>query len=281
MKKIATFILFLSFAYLANAQVKTPQPSPESTVKQKIGLTDIEVNYSRPSVKGRTIFGELVPFGKLWRTGANASTDIEFSNDFKFGDQEVKAGKYSIYSYPNKDEWKVILYKDTDHWGTPGDQFNEDLIAAEYTTKPVQVSPLVETFTIGFDALRNETAHLTLSWENTAVSIPISVDTKTPVMKSIEKTFSGPTANDYYSAANYYYSEEIQLENALKWINKAVEMRPEAFWILKVKSEIQAKMGDYKGAIKTAKLSIQKAEKAQNVQYVKFNKENITNWKKK
>lgn len=281
MRKIAIFILFFSFAYMANAQVKTPQPSPKSTVKQQLGLTDIEVNYSRPSVKGRAIFGGLVPYGKMWRTGANASTDIEISNDFKFGNQDVKAGKYSIYSYPNKNEWKVILYKNTDHWGTPGDKFKQDLVAAEYTAKAITVSPMVETFTIGFDALRNDTAQLTLAWENTAVSVPISVDTKTPVMKSIEKTFSGPTANDYFSAANYYYSEEIQLENALKWINKAVEMRPDAFWILKVKSEIQAKMGNYKEAIKTAKLSIKKAEAAKNTQYVQFNEKNIANWKKK
>ena len=280
MKKLALIALLAGFMMTAEAQVKTPAPSPSSKVHQTVGLTDISVEYSRPSVKGRTIFGGLVPYNQLWRTGANGSTDIEFSEDVMFGGMSVPAGKYSIYTYPGMDSWKVLLYTDTDIWGSPGDDFDQSKVAAEVEAETMETGQQVESFTIGFDHLRNNSAHLTLAWDNTMVAVPIEVDTKSAVKASIDKVFSGPSANDYHSAASYYLEEGMDLEQAHKWSSKAVEMNPRAFWMMKVKSEIEAEMGKYDMAIATAKKSKAAAETAGNAQYVGYNEDNIAKWKK-
>lgn len=280
MRKLLLGALFVAGCLTATAQVETPQPSPESTIQQKVGLTDFTVNYSRPSVKGREVFGGLVPYGEIWRTGANGSTDIEFTTDIKFNGKEVKAGKYSIYTVPNKDAWKVMLYKNTELWGAPGDKFNQEDVAVETTVKPRKNSA-VESFTIGFDHLRNNSAHLTMAWDDVLVAVPVEVDARTLVDKSIEKTLAGPGANDYFNAAKYYFEEDLDLDKAHKWVSKAIELRPDAFWMMKVKSEIEAKQGKYKTALKTARASLKLAEKAKYKPYIKMNKENIAKWLKK
>lgn len=281
MKKLllATAMVAFMFAEQANAQIKTPQPSPESTVMQKVGLADVSVTYSRPSMKGRAIFGDLVPFDKMWRTGANASTDIEFTEAVEFGGTKVEAGKYALYSVPGKKEWQVMLYSEADHWGTPRD-FDESKVVATATV-PVYEMPMdIETFEIGFQNITNSSADVYLIWENSFVAVPISVDTQTAVQASIDKVMGGPSANDYYAAANFYFDEGIDMEKAQTWAAKAVEMRPEAFWMSRKLAEIQAENGDLKAAIKTAKMSMEAAEKAGNGQYVKFNEANIAKWKK-
>jgi len=284
MKKVilaACAVFAFAFSNTADAQIQTPQPSPEATVMQKVGLADVSVNYSRPSMKGREIFGGLVPFGEMWRTGANGSTDIEFSKDIEFAGTAVEAGKYALYAKPNKSEWTVMLYKNTEHWGTPGKSFDESLVAAQTTVKPGKAGNTVETFTIGFGNISNNGAHLVMAWDDTQVEVPFTVDTKSAVQESIDKVMAGPNANDYFSAASFYFQEGLDLGKAHEWASTAVEMRPEAFWMSRLKSEIEAKQGNYKKAIKTAMTSKAAAEKAGNAQYVRFNETNIASWKKK
>ena len=280
MKKIVLIALLAGFFTTAKAQIKTPAPSPASKVEQMVGLTKVMVDYSRPSAKGRTIFGGLVPYNELWRTGANGSTDVEFSDAVTFGGVEVPAGKYALYTYPNVGSWKVMLYSDTEIWGGPGDDFDPSKVVAEVEAKTEQLTNHVESFTIGFDELRNSSAHLTIAWENTMVSVPVTVNTRSAVQASIDKVFAGPSANDYHAAASYYFEEEMNLEQAHEWSSKAVELNPNAFWMMKVKSEIEAKLGKYEMAIATAKQSKALAQTAGNDQYVGYNDENIAKWKK-
>lgn len=281
MKKIILSVIATFSLSLAMGQLKTPNASPKSVVNQTIGLTDVEVVYSRPSIKGRTIFGDLVPYGKIWRTGANAATVIEFSTAVTFGNTEVKAGKYALYSVPEINQWKVFLYADYQLWGDPGKNYDPTKVVAETVVKPQTISPKVETFSIGFDEIKNNDAQLTLAWDNVLVKVPIKVNTREAVMESIGKTMNGPTASDYQRAAAYYFEEDIDLNKALEWSNKAVELNPTAYWVLKLKSDIEAAKKDYKNAIKTAEKALESAQKAGNEGYVKTLQENISAWKKK
>lgn len=278
MKRIL-FSLAFSAAFMLNAQVTAPQASPESTVKQVVGLSEITVDYSRPSTKDRKIFGDLVPLNQLWRTGANGSTDITFSSDVSFGGVDVKAGKYALYTIPTAGDWEVILYRDTEQWGSP-EKLDDKQVAARTKVKSQQVSPKIETFTIGFDAIHSAGADLMIGWENTVVKVPLKVDSKKQVLASIEKTMNGPSANDYHQAANYYFEEKMDLDQALEWSKKATDLRPDSFWMMKLQSEIYAAKGDYKNAVSTANKSIEAAKKAGNDGYVKMNEENIKKWNK-
>lgn len=271
-----------AFATLAmQAQVKTPQASPSTKIEQVVGLTDVEIDYSRPSAKGRTVYGELVPYGKLWRTGANANTTIAFSEDVIIDGKTLKKGKYALYTLPKADSWDVIFYSNTDNWGLP-ENWDDAKVALRTTVKPETLNRKVETFTIAVNNVENDSAFLELSWEKTIVAVKFEVPTQKTAMKSIEKTLAGPTSSDFFSSAQYFYQSNGDLNKALTWVNKAVEMEKEApFWYLRLKSLIQAKKGDKTGAIETAKLSLAAAEKAKNMDYVKMNKDSITEWSKK
>lgn len=281
MKKIMLTAVF-AFATLAmQAQVKTPQASPSTKIEQVVGLTDVEIDYSRPSTKGRTVYGELVPYGKLWRTGANASTTITFSEDVTIDGKTLKKGKYALYTLPKADSWDVIFYADTDNWGLP-ENWDDAKVALRTTAKPETLNRKVETFTIAVNNVENDSAFLELSWEKTIVAVKFEVPTQKTAMKSIEKTLAGPSSSDFFSSAQYFYQSNGDLNKALTWVNKAVEMEKEApFWYLRLKSLIQAKKGDKVGAVETAKLSLAAAEKAKNMDYVKMNKDSIAEWSKK
>lgn len=277
MKKLAIYCMSMFFATAAMAQIETPQPSPESKIEQVVGLTNVKVEYSRPSMKGREIFGDLVPFGKLWRTGANASTKIEFSEPVKLNGQELAAGKYAVYTIPGEEKWTVVMHNNLEHWGT-GD-YNESEDALRFDATPVPTNNTVETFTIGFDNLRPNTGTLYLAWENTRVDIDIETNTADLVAKQIE-SFENPKPSyrPYYSAARYYYDTNKNLDKALEYANKAVEMS-DAFWVLHLKAKIQHKNGDKKGAIKTAQMSMAKAKEAGNADYVALNEKLIAKCK--
>ena len=280
MKKIILCLLVLAFAIPSQAQIQTPQPSPSSKIEQKVGLTDVTVTYSRPGVKGRKVFGDLVPFGKLWRTGANANTVITFSDNVTIGGTEVKAGSYAIFSKPTATSWEIYFYSDTNNWGTPR-EWDESKVAAKLTANVQKLPFMVETFTLMFSNLKNDSGVLEIIWENTFVEIPFSVPTNEKAMKSIEQVMAGPNANDYYSAASFYLDENKDLDKALTWINKAIEKRDSpAFWYHRKKSLILAAKGDKKAAIAEAKTSMALAEKAGNADYVKMNKESIAMWSK-
>ncbi|CAZ98112.1 MULTISPECIES: DUF2911 domain-containing protein [Zobellia] len=278
-------ILFLASVMLASvtmqAQIATPAPSPASKLQQTVGLTEVTVEYSRPSMRGRTIFGGLLEYGKLWRTGANARTKVTFSDDVKVDGQELKAGSYALYTKPGKTSWEVFFYTEADGGGTPK-EWDDSKVAAKTTAQVYQLPVDIETFTITWDDLGTNTANLGLMWERTYVAVPVEFPTDSKVMASIEKTMAGsPKADDYYGAAVYYSSEGKDIKKASEWMDKAMSMIEEpAFWQLRQQSLIQAKSGDKKAAIKTAKKSLKKAKEAGNDDYVKMNTESIEEWKR-
>jgi hypothetical protein len=284
MKKIIFILASMVASYVLNAQVKTPAPSPRSTLTQVVGLTDVTVEYSRPSAKGRTVFGDLVPFGKLWRTGANANTTVSFSEDVVINGNTLKKGKYAIYTEPKADMWEVIFYSTTDNWGTP-ENWNVNNVAVSTNVDPIALNNNVETFTIGIGNLTNDSATIDISWEKTMVSVKFTVPTAKAAMASIEKVLAGPTAGDYFSAAQYYYNSNGDMNTALEYINKAIALTKSGtdtpFWYFRQKSLIQAKLGDKAGAIATAKLSLAGAEKAKNDDYIKLNNDSLKEWAKK
>lgn len=269
--------------YAIEAQVKTPQVSPKSTLSQVVGLTNVEIVYSRPSAKGRDVFNNLVPFGKLWRTGANENTTISFSDDVVIDGKTLPKGKYALYTTPRADNWDIIFYTTTDNWGNPT-TWDEAKVALKSTVKSEHLEKFVESFTIGINNLDNNFAKLELSWENTFVALKFEVPTQKTAMSSIEKTLAGsnPTASDYFSSSQYFYQSNGDLAKALTYVDKALEMNQEKpFFYYRLKSLIQAKQGNKKGAIETAKISLAGAEAAKNQDYVKMNKDSIAEWSKK
>ncbi len=280
MKNYLIIFILLTFTY-SFSQIKTPQPSPATSMSQMVGLTEIEVEYSRPSMRGREIFGNLVPYNKIWRTGANASTKISFSDDVVINDNKVKAGKYSIFTIPNESEWEFILYNDTSVRGVPGDWNNNNVVLSTMVeTKKFPETISIETFTIAFDALNNNYAVMLMMWDDVYVPVTINVPTRDIVGKNIEEVMSKkPTASDYYAAAVYYMQENTNLNMALKWMDKAMEMseKPQ-FWQLRQQSLIYAANGDLKGAIRIAKKSLEASKIAGNQDYIKMNNDSIEEW---
>ena len=284
MKRIIFVLATIIASYVLNAQVKTPQPSPHSTLTQVVGLTDVTVDYSRPSAKGRVIFGDLVPFGKLWRTGANANTIITFSDDVVIKGTTLKKGKYALYTTPKADMWEIIFYTDSDNWGTP-DNWDANKVAYTTNVDPIALGNSTESFTISINNLTNDSATLDIAWEKTMVSLKFEVPTQKTAMASIDKALAGPTAGDYFSAGQYFFQSNGDMNKALEYVNKALSMAKPGedlpYWQLRQKSLVQAKLGDKAGAIATAKLSLAGAEKAKNNDYVKMNNDSIKEWSKK
>ena len=279
MKKIIALIVFGCVS--AFAQVKTPQPSPKASLVQIVGLTEVAVDYSRPTMKGRKVFGELVSFGKLWRTGANYNTTVTCSDDVVIDGKTLKAGKYALFTIPKIDTWEFIFYKDNDNWGTPA-ELDEAKVALRCTVKPEITAKSIEAFTIAINPIDIYSATLDLSWERSIASLKFDVPTYKTAMASIEKTLAGPSGGDYYSAGVFLFTSNGDIAKALEYVNKGIGMSKDApYWMLRQKSLIQSKMGDKKGAIETAKLSLASATDAKNADYVKMNNDSISEWSKK
>ncbi len=277
--KLITLLLLFG-AFTIQAQIKTPQPSPSSSVHQSIGLSEVSVDYSRPAIRGRVVFGDLVPFGKIWRTGANMRTKFTTDSDLKIDGKDLKKGTYAILTVPNKDAWDIIFYTEYQTGGAP-DELDESMVAVKISAKTYPMEYPVENFTIGFgDLADGVSGNMYIMWDKTMVMTKIETPTDKMAVESIEKTMAGPSANDYFSAASYYRSSDKDLDKALEWVTKAVEMNPDAFWMSRQKSLIQADLGDKKGAIATAKISLAASEKADNGDYVKMNQESIAEWSK-
>jgi hypothetical protein len=220
MKKIILLLFVALASFSLQAQINTPAPSPASKIMQTVGLTEVTVDYSRPSMRGRTVFGNLVPFDKLWRTGANGYTLVSFSTDVKIGGQDVKAGTYSVFTKPGASSWEVYFYTDTKGGGTPSD-WDDSKVVAKTTSKVWPIEMPVETFTITIDDLKSNSANLGIIWENTYVAVAIEVPTDAAVEKDIAKALGGPSAGDYYQAAVYYSSEgKISQKLMSGWIRQ-------------------------------------------------------------
>ena len=295
MRSIFFTILFLT-SYFNYSQIKTPRVSPASAIEQMVGLTEIEVEYSRPSKRGRDIFGNVVPYGKIWRTGADNCTKISFSTDVVFNSNTsidgvkisktkiIKSGKYSIFSIPNKESWDVILYSDTDLWGVPRDwDENKIVFKSNYQINKSANSSVKEMFTISFDNVTNNDVDMIFSWDDVSVTVNIVVPTRRIVSDNIKKVMgSSPSPSDYYSAAVYYKQENINMDTALKWINKAIDLfENPRFYQLRQQSLIMAANKKYSDAIAVAKESLRLSIEADNKDYVKMNKESISEWTNK
>ena len=261
-------------------KITTPQPSPKATVEQRVGLTDVSVEYSRPGVRGRTIFGDLVPFGKTWRTGANSNTKVTFSSDVSINGQTLKAGSYGLYTVPNENSWEIMFYAESDNSGVPRDWDKAKIVAK--TSVEVYSMPMnVETFTITFDDVSSTSAVIGLLWEKTYVGIKFEVPTDKLVSETIDAVMAAsPEAGDYYNAAIYYRQQDIDIKKANEWMEKAMSLTEKpAFWQLRQQSLIYLKMGETEKAIAVAEKSLELSKEAGNEAYIKMNTQSLAEWK--
>jgi hypothetical protein len=279
MKRIyVLFALAFSFSVQSFAQVKTPAPSAGAKVMQTVGMTDITVEYSRPSARGRKIMGNLVPFGEVWRTGANQVTKITLSGDVSIQGETLKKGSYAILTIPSQKTWEVHFFTyEKSSWSS----YTKKEATLIVKTDSKQSEMKMESFSISFDGMDAGKANMYFAWENTVV--PLAIDTKVDaaVMKSIDKMLAGPSAGDYYTMGSYIYDsgrEGKELEQALEYVQKATKVEEPRFWQVRKEALILAKLGKTKEAIKTAKLSMALAEKANNKDYVKMNRDSIDEW---
>ena len=247
-------------------QLKVPASSPVSTLKQSVALSEVSIEYSRPSVKGRVVFGDLVPFGKVWRTGANASTKITFGEDVKLEGNPVPAGTYALYTIPDKDEWTIILNKNLTLWGSDGYKQEEDYL--RFKVKSSALSSKVESLTFNITDLAPTSANIVLEWENTRVVFNLTVDIDAKVMKNIDATMA-TDKRPYYQSALYYYENNKDMKQALTWVNKAIEQNPKAYWVILLKAKIQIELKDVAGANTSAQKVITLAKEDGNDDYVK------------
>lgn len=278
MKKLIYAIAgaFLASFGVSAQGIKTPSPSTTQTIKQEFALSSIELTYSRPNIKGRTIFGDLVPFGKVWRTGANAATKLTFGEDVKVGGIQVKAGTYVLYTIPNKDEWEIVLNKGLENWGVDGYKTEQDV--ARFKVKPIALPFTVETFTMQFENVQPAATDLHILWDKTLVSFPVTADIDGKIMSQIDKALN-VDSKPYFQAASYYFEAGKDLNKALGWADKAIEQNAKAFWIYHLKAKIQAKLNDKAGAKATALKSIEYAKEAKNDDYVALNEKLIASLK--
>lgn len=279
MKKLVLVVLVFAMSFAAYAQIETPAPSPFAKVEQKVGLTDVTLEFSRPSVKGRTIFGDLEPFGGMWRTGANKNTIITFSDDVAIAGQDVKAGSYAVFTKLNSaTQWDVMFYADTENWGTPG-EWDASKVAATAKVDVAKLPMNMETFTLNINNISATAATLDIMWETSYASIPFTVPTDKTVSSAITKVMEGPSANDYYAAADYYLTSGKDANQAKVWMDKAMsKIEKPGFWQIRKQSLIYAAAGDKAGAIKLAKESMAGAKAAGNQNYVKQNMDSLKEW---
>jgi hypothetical protein len=272
MKKIITTVVaaLTMGCIIANAQINMPRPSPEAKVMQKVGMAEVTINYCRPQAKGRKIFGDVVPFDKMWRTGANAPTKITISDSINVNGKKIAGGEYAIYTIPSVTEWTVIFGKNA---STSAGDYKDEQEVVRFKVKPEMGTNMVEAFTISFINVTPTTSEVELSWEKTLVKFKLQYDADAKVMADIKnKTELDPNA--LFQAAGYYYDTDRDLNKALQWVTVATDKNPQ-FWTLHLKAKIQAKLKDYKGSMATAQKSMELAKAAKNDEYVKFNEKLI------
>lgn len=274
-------LVFASAAPAQTPKVDFPAASPACTLKQRIGLMDIEIEYSRPSMKGRDIFGGIVPYGQVWRTGANQATKITFSTAVKINGMDIPAGSYALFTIPGENEWTIILNKNASQFGAFQYDAKDDLV--RFKVAPVTLTENIETFTIEFNHIRDESAMLNLIWAKTVVPLKIEINLTDKLVPQIEAAIAAPgkkSAGFYFQAATFYYDHDLDLNKALAWVNEGLAGQPGiAFEMLYLKAQILAKQGDKAGAIAAAKQSSElsiKAEGADN-SFVKMNQDLILN----
>jgi hypothetical protein len=272
MKRVLLIGLLLSTTLLTEAQLKTPAPSPAQTLRQDFGLGNIEISYSRPGVRGRKIFGDVVPYGQVWRTGANSATTVTFTDEVIIGGKKLAPGKYGLLTIPGSKEWVVIISKQTNVTSPADYKADQDLVRVNAAAAKSKTA--TETFTISLQDIKNTSCNLVISWDKRQITVPIQTEIEAKIMANIEaamKTEKPP----YYNAAMYYMDNGKDLNQALSWFDKAVEANPTAFWIHYQRANCLAKLGKKAEAIAGAEKSKQLATEAKNGDYVKLNEKLI------
>ena len=270
MKRLLLGICFISAAAFTNAQFKMPAPSPGQTIKQDFALGTIELVYSRPSIKGRKIFGDLVPYNKVWRTGANGSTKIKFTDVVEMNGKRIDTGTYALYTIPGEDMWEVIINKGIGNWGSNGYKESDDII--RFKVPVMRIKPELETFTMQFANVKPESCELHIMWDKTAVSIPIKALIKDRMRTDLEKAMKGDK-KPYFNAAQFYYEFDNNNAKALESIKGAVAANPKAYWMWLYKARIEQAMGDKAAAMASSQKSLELAREEKNDDYIKMNED--------
>ena len=280
MKKL-TFIICFSIVSVLSAQLKHPKASPLSVTTQEVGLTSIKVEYSRPAVRGRKIFGGLVPYGRIWRVGANASTKITFENDVTIMGNVLEKGTYALYAFPEAEEWDIVFHENLTHWGDGRKNYNPNEDALRVKLVPGETKSFQENFLITFDKIQHNSLNLLLRWANTEIRIPIKIDTGSLMeIELVKQLKDNPTAQTYYEAARYYQEQHIKYGTALEYLKKAIELGGDTYYFHRVKSLVEAALGDFKTAISSAHKSMELAALQDKDEFVRMNEKNIAKWKR-
>ena len=267
MKKIVLSLLIASGLLNANAQLRTPAPSPTQSIKQDFGVSSVELIYSRPSIRGRKIFGDLVPWNAVWRTGANSATRIKFNDDVTFGGQPLKAGEYAIYTIPGQNEWEVIVNKGSANWGT---EYKKEDDIFRVKAKPVELPYSIQSFTMGFSDVTATSCKLQMMWDNVYIDVPITTEIDKKVMAQIDNLINKDN-RPYFQAAMYYLENGKDLNQALTWFDKAIAQNPTGYYIYHQKANTLAKLGRKDEARAVAQKSMDMAREQKNEDYVRLN----------
>ena len=273
------FLILVLVAVSVYGQIEHPKASPLATIRQDVGFATIEVVYSRPAVRGRTIFGDLVPYGRIWRVGANASTKFTTNTSITIDGNELQAGTYALYAFPNKNHWEVVFHNNTEHWGDGRTAYDSKEDAFRIRVTPESIPYTQENFLIVFDSITHNSAIMQWIWEQTRVSIPIGVDTKALMQARIQQALAdNPSAQTYYEAARYYQEEGIHFEKSLTYLDKALELGGDTYYFHRLRSLVLADLGRYAEAIQAAKRSEDLAAAEGKDEFVRMNKKNIAAW---
>ncbi|MFX0557608.1 DUF2911 domain-containing protein [Maribacter sp. CXY002] len=284
--RVVVFLLFFSLSTISWSQIQHPKASPAAIIEQEVGLSKIKISYSRPSARGRKIFGTradgepgLVPYGRIWRVGANESTKITIDTDSWVMGKLLPKGTYALYAFPEENLWEIVFHKNTGHWGDGRAAYNPVEDALRVQVKPIKTLGFQENFLIAFDDITHNALTMVLFWEHTKVQIPIHVDTRDAMEKQIAKQLVGnPTAQTFYEIARYYQEEGINYLQALKHIDKALELGGDTYYFYRIKSLIEAELGDYKSAISSAQRSLVLADEEGKDEFVRLNDKSIKDW---
>ena len=272
-------VLFLSFQ--GRAQIEHPRASPYSEVVQDIGLSRIRIAYSRPAARNRELFGSLVPFGRIWRVGANESTKFTTDTEVNILGNNLQPGTYALYAFPGEETWEVVFHRNTGHWGDGRTEYDPSEDAFRVLVKPGQETDWQENFGISFDSLTHNGAVMKWKWGYTVISIPLEVDTRRVMMEKISQSLEGqPSAQTYYEAARYFQEENLDPQRALAYAKKAIELGGDTYYFYRVKSLLEASLGDFPAAIDSAERSRELADTEGKDEFVRMNQENIKTWKK-
>ncbi len=276
----AVIAFLMLFSVNIFGQISTPRSSPACKVTQTVGLVDVTVDYFRPNLKGRKAFGDVVPYGAMWRTGANSGTTVTFGDEVMIGNNKVPKGTYIVFTIPQEKEWTVIFNKNTKLQGNDPEGYKIEEDVARINVKVLPTMPMVESFTIGINNVKATGATIDFTWENVIISVPFTVDTDTRVMNSIKSKLDGPTGNEYYQAASYYLENKKDIVQAKKWMDMACDKGIcNKYWILRTKGLIYAEAGDKKGAKEAFTQSLTEATKENDAAYIKMNEKSLAELK--